>query len=531
LERVYAKNIDEHLGELAYHFLEGGDKEKALDYFLRAGERAAKVYANGEVVSYLQSALGLLEDMEGELRKKACVLERLGDSKKLTGEYDAGVKYWTDALLLWEQLDEKETTAALHRKMANVFWSNLGNRERAREHHQKALEILEAEAESVELARLYEDMAAMICMGATGNLTEARSWAEKAVELAKRLNAHEVIARSYTSLGEILGMSGERKKAAECMDKALRMALDNCYLDTALWIYTDAGFLPPEQHEKTLEYLEKGLELAKKVGDLSFVSWIGTNLAMGYIAMGNMDKAVHLLEESVALDRKGNYVTHLPMSLDHLGFAYQILGEWDKSEQYYQEALSISQKVDDYQAISGAFGFLGWFNFDKGEYVKAREFFEKMYEVIEKHGATAGLIGTSSYVIATYIELGEKEKARNLLDKMHEIALEKDRQNLIATSDGLKAMLFRAEKKWEESVQLFEKSLQEFEALDARHWSVYWFAKMVLCEYARTYLERNQEGDREKAYNLLNQALEIFQRIGAKKDLEKIIAKKKLLTA
>jgi tetratricopeptide (TPR) repeat protein len=193
--------------------------------------------------------------------------------------------------------------------------------------------------------------------------------------------------------------------------------------------------------------------------------------------------------------------------------------------------LSISQKVDDYQAISGAFGFLGWFNFDKGEYIKAREFFEKMYEVIEKHGATAGLIGTSRFVIATYVELGEKEKAENLLDKMHEMALEKDRKDLIATSDGLKAMLFRAEKKFEESVQLFEKSLQEFEALDARHWNVYWFAKMVLCEYARTYLERNQEGDREKAYNLLNQALEIFQKIDAKKDIERIIAKKKLLTA
>jgi hypothetical protein len=54
---------------------------------------------------------------------------------------------------------------------------------------------------------------------------------------------------------------------------------------------------------------------------------------------------------------------------------------------------------------------------------------------------------------------------------------------------------------------------------------------MFLCEYARVYLERNQDGDREKAHNLLNQALEIFQKMGAKKEIEKIIAQKKILTA
>jgi tetratricopeptide (TPR) repeat protein len=249
------------------------------------------------------------------------------------------------------------------------------------------------------------------------------------------------------------------------------------------------------------------------------------------VGMGNMNKAVTLAEESAALNRKVGNMIQLSWSLHQLGFIYQILGEWDKSEQYYKESFNISQRLDDFQSIASSFGYLGWFHFDRGEYTKAKEFFEKMYEVFERHGAKSLQMRVSDFVVRGYIELGEIEKAQNLIDNLHKYALEVENKNLIATADGLRAMLFRAQKKWEESIEQFEKSVQEFEALGARRWNVYWFAKMVLCEYARVYLERDQEGDREKAHNLLNQALEIFQKLGAKKDIEKIIAKKKLLTA
>ena len=108
---------------------------------------------------------------------------------------------------------------------------------------------------------------------------------------------------------------------------------------------------------------------------------------------------------------------------------------------------------------------------------------------------------------------------------MQKFGLETKDKGLTASADALQAMLFRAEKKWEESIVLFEKSLRQFEDLGARQWNVYVFAKMVLCEYARAFLERNQEGDKEKARDLLNQALEIFQKMGAKKDIEKVEAK------
>jgi len=526
LEKVYAKNIDEHLGELALHFLESGDKEKALDYFLKAGEKAAGVYANNEAASYFQSALKLLEEKEGELQEKGRILERLGDIKKLVGEYDACMKYWNKALQLRKQLHEKEKASRLHRKLANVLWGNVGDTRGAREHHEKALKILETEPESVELANLYKDMADMISMGAAGDMVEALSWAEKALGLAKKLNAKEVIASSYCSVGTISGWLGDRKKSRECLERALKVALDKGYMETALWAYNDIiGSLPSEENERRFDCLEKGFELARKVGNIFWVSWIGSNLVWTYIAMGNLNKAVLLAEESVALDRKTGNVAHLSMSLGFLGFGYQVLGEWDKSEQYYEEALSNSQRLDDFQSIWASYGFLGWLHLDKGEHIKAKEFFEKAYKVCERHGAKASQVGASRWLVWTYTELDEVEKAKNLIDDMYNFAIKVEDKGLIATADALRAMLFRAQKKWKKSVEYFERSLKEHEALDARRWNAYLFAKMVLCENARVYLERDQEGDREKAYNLLKQALEIFQKIGAKKEVEKIRSK------
>jgi len=530
LEKAYAEKIDEHLGELALHFLEGGDKEKALDYFLKAGERAAKVYANSEAISYFQHALGLLGEKEGELREKGRVLERLGDIKRLVGEYDVCMKYWNEGFLLWKQLDEKGKASRVHRKMAHVFWEDIGDAEKAKEHHDKALKILETEPESVELASLYEDMGHMYYR--TGDMAKALSWAEKALELAKKLNDFEVIASSYASLGTIFGFTGDRKKTVECLERALKIALDNGYMETALRAYNNLAVdLPAEEYERRLECLEKGFEQAKKVGHISFKSWIGTVLAWMYLLMGKVDKALLLAEESVSLDKKAGNMPSLPGSLGCLGFAYQVLGEWDKSEQYYKEALSISQRVKEFQTLGLSYSLLGYLHFDKGEYVKAREHLEKGIETYEKAGAKSERTWPFQWIIRTYIELGEIEKAKNLIDNLHKFALEVKDKDFIAKADALRAIQFRAQKKWKESIEHFEKSLQEHESLNARQWDVYRFAKMVLCEYARVYLERNQKGDREKAHNLLKQALEIFQKLGAKKDIEKIIAKKKLLTA
>jgi tetratricopeptide (TPR) repeat protein len=327
LEKTYARKADEHLGELALHFLEGGDKDKALGYFLKAGEKASNVYANIEAVSYFQSALRLLEEREGELREKVRILDKLGDIKMLLGEYDSCMKYWNEALLLWKQLGEEEKTAELHGKMAGVLWRDMGDTEMGKVHHEEALRILEKKPESVEMASLFVDMARMYWR--TENLAKARPWAEKALEIAKRLNAYKVIADSYTVLGAVFSISGENmKKAIECDEKALKIALENGYVETALYAYIAlASSLPGEENERSFELTEKGYELSKKVGIIRSLSWYGTNLSDSYFNRGDMDKALLLAEESVLLDRKAGNLVNLSFSLNQLGLVRTLLGE------------------------------------------------------------------------------------------------------------------------------------------------------------------------------------------------------------
>jgi len=532
LEVVYAEKIGDHLAELAYQFLEGNDKQRALGYFLKAGEKAVKVYAHGEASTYFRSALSLLEEMESEPQQKGYVLEKLGDAREALGDHDASMKHWNEALSIWRKLDEKEKGAGIHRKMANVLLWVMDDKENAEKHCQEALSLLEALPESVELASLYSDRAWM--QWYVGDFDAARSSAEKAIELAEQLDAKDIVAHSYSRLGVVLRAKGEAKKAIDCHEKALKIALDNNCLKEAVMAYNALAIsLPMTEWRRSQECFEKGRELAKKVGDIWYQSRIGANLASRMIVGGEIGKALPLVEENLALARKAGQLSNISYGLTTFGYVHFVLGEYDKAEQYFQESWSIAERSKNFQQMSVSMAAFGWMCLSKEEYAKAAEWLERLSVHMKKAGAETEFSEQpyASWLISAYIELGEIEKANNQIDILRKSALKVTDDYLVVASNALEAMVLRAQKKWDESIKLFEKALEQWRALDLGGWHRYFFARMVLFEYARVYLERDQEGDRERAHSLLNQALEIFEKIGAKKDIEKVIARRKLLTA
>jgi tetratricopeptide (TPR) repeat protein len=359
------------------------------------------------------------------------------------------------------------------------------------------------------------------------------TWTRKALELAERFNASDVLAGCYNNLGVLSMKAGELDKAVEYYKQGLKIALENKLADRSLTLYNNlcTVYLAKGEFQKLFETAQEGSEMAKKVGALYNLAWLDMMRATSYGNMGDLQKALSIGEDILTLVKRIKYTAFISYIMEGLGICYRWLGEWNKSLKYQMEALDIGKKVGEYQQSGGAASELGELFMEMEDYAEAERYLNESNNIFEKAGDTdAQFTGTLPALSRLCLKKGEIEKAKVLVEKTYAYAAKTKNRLYISGAELLKAMLFREQKNWEQSIQHFEESLQEAKSLNAQKWYVFSYAE-ILYEYGLMYLERNEEGDKERAYSLLDQALMIYQKADSKKRIEKIIARKKLLTS
>lgn len=77
LESLYGEHVDEIAPQLALHFAEARDAERAVNYSLRAGDKARSLYANEEAIGHYERALTFLR-AQSDYERAARTLMKLG---------------------------------------------------------------------------------------------------------------------------------------------------------------------------------------------------------------------------------------------------------------------------------------------------------------------------------------------------------------------------------------------------------------------------------------------------------------------
>lgn len=322
LEELYGEQTAEIAPQLARHFLQAGDRERALPYVIQAGRRARLTYANTEALHYLRLALELAEEAGGDLAaEKTTLYEDLGDVLVNVGQCDEGLAAYAAGLaLLAERQMDGERAAVLHRKTAMAH-ERRGEYPLALHGLDQARQALAADAGS-EMARVCLGMAGVLYR--QGQATAALDWCQRGLALALEAECADVAAHGYLLRGVLHGAAGRPDLAIADGLQSLQASEESGDLLLTAKAHNNLGFqyhYKADWPQATTHY-RASLELRERIGDVNGMATVSNNLGELYLLQGQFDEAFDMAA------RRWTRRTNMPAALSH-GAAAVIAGQGD----------------------------------------------------------------------------------------------------------------------------------------------------------------------------------------------------------
>jgi len=385
------------LEALGHHWSLTADKAKGARYLTAAGDRSRTVYANDDAIRHYARALRTLAENPTDDGQAQGVRERLADVQALTGKRAEALAHYETGRLALEKVADREGVARLFRKLGALHWE-AGDRERAKACFTSGLEQLGEDGSPIERAQLFQEFGRLAFRA--GDNAQAIAWAEQSLAEAARQDGAildpehtretaTTRAQAYNTLGVALARTGRLQEAVGRIEQSIALAEQHDLLQVTCRGYTNLGVLyssldPPRSIETCL----RGLESAKKVGDLGFQSRLYANLAVAYCALTDRCEAEGMAAAQMAidLDRSLGLLDHLAVPLIVLGQIHQCHGDHVLARAAYEEALRLAEQIGEPQLLFPCYDGLATLNLDAGDVAMAEVYLAKSQEVCERAG-------------------------------------------------------------------------------------------------------------------------------------------------
>lgn len=385
------------LEALGHHWSHSTDKLRGARYLVAAGDWARGVYANEDAIRHYERALQTLAECAGCDGDVRTARERLADLLALTGRRTEALRHYDAVRAETEQLGDAATAARVQRKIGGLHWE-AGDRTRAGTCFAAGLTLLGEHGDPIERAHLFQEMGRLAFRA--GDNAGAIAWAERALEEATReeetatkaeraREAAAMRAHAYNTLGVALARTGRLAEAVEQIERSIRLAEARELLQAACRGYTNLGVLYSSlDPRRSIDTCLRGLETAKKVGDLGFQSRLYANLAVAYCALTDRCEAegVEAAQTAIDLDRRLGLLDHLAVPLIVLGQIHQCHGEHPQAFAMYEEALALAEQVGEPQLLFPCYDGLATLHLDTGNQAMAETYLAKAQAVCERAG-------------------------------------------------------------------------------------------------------------------------------------------------
>jgi tetratricopeptide (TPR) repeat protein len=313
LEASFGDRLDERSELLGHHYQQGGNIEKALEYLLRAAQRARTRFASIEALEYCAAVVDCLDRLpKTDEREKQRVDLRQAEVGMLwvQGRYEEGFRILEEIKAIAEQLCDDERLAEIHYIFGWYHYDKL-ELDRAFGHHQECFSLCQRLGRLETMRQVYWGL---------GQSCRAIS-KDVSVRRAKAIEFHQEGLRL-----------GEAAESANFYD------VHNAHFLWLIYLFQLGDWA------KAMRYLERAEAIARKLPETLHVTLIMGSKGLSNLLKQKAPGDLDLLRASLqAAEAAGTHI-YSTFSRYFLGQWHFLLGEFSEALVHFEAALAIAEQ-------------------------------------------------------------------------------------------------------------------------------------------------------------------------------------------
>lgn len=196
----------------------------------------------------------------------------------------------------------------------------------------------------------------------------------------------KIAARVTGNIGSCYERKSEFDRALEYDNKALKMAekigdklIQANNLGNIGIIYFKQG-----NYSKSLEFDQKALKIAKEIDNNKLITDNLNSIATIFYLQSNYPKALTYYFEALKIDEEIGNKKGVEMRLGNIGNVYYVQRDFDKAINHYNKALKISVELGDVYLQATNLGNIGVVYYELSDYETALEYYFKSLKIAEE---------------------------------------------------------------------------------------------------------------------------------------------------
>ncbi len=341
LEEAHKEQIEPLYETLVYHYNRSTNSFKSRFYAQKAAEKARKIFAYEEAIEYYRCGLNSLPEKDNSFAKdRSYFMERIGDCYESSGQHAKAAHTFTQVLRQWTRASRQSSfsdrssidfddskppkirISVLQHKIA-VSYERNSDYDIALKHIESAIHNLPPR-QPRQLSKIV--ITKCLALFRKGLYDEAIYWGHLGLSLSRRTGDKDNLAYAYNILASSYLDKGSIRKAIKYRQSAIRLyeELRNVSGQAEANNNLGASYQSSGDQSKALHHFELSLTLCERIGNFSNTAIAHNNVGEVLLTLGKFDESIDHLNKIVeTYDTKGDPLAACGLALVNMSRAYQ----------------------------------------------------------------------------------------------------------------------------------------------------------------------------------------------------------------